>query len=70
MKKLSLAALLFIFVCAGCGESDKREEDTPAGHPDELKDSTRLDAAPKPGDSTSSTSGETAKPKKKYRFSS
>lgn len=70
MKKLLLAALLFMMSLAGCGQSDKREVDTPAGHPDELKDSTRLDAAPQPGDSTSSTSGETPKAKKKYRFSS
>lgn len=74
MKRISLAALLLMLVLgAGCGTKEDKEVDTPAGHPDELRDSTRLDPAvdsTKPVDSTNATGGEAARPKKKYRFSS
>ncbi len=70
MRRMSLIALMVLSFCVACGDDKKREVDTPAGHPDELKDSTRLDPAPQPGDTTTSSSGQTAQPKKKYRFSS
>lgn len=70
MRRLSLAALMVIGLCVACGDDKKREVDTPAGHPDELKDSTRLDPAQSPADTAQSGAGQTARPKKKYRFSS
>jgi hypothetical protein len=41
---LCLSALLFLPV--GCGNNTADKHETPAGHPDELKDSTRFDPAP------------------------
>jgi hypothetical protein len=46
--------LLILGLCVACamlscgGDSSSKKDDAPAGHPDELKDSTRLDAAPTP----------------------
>ena len=42
MLCLALASLFMV----GCGTAEKtQQQDTPAGHPDEVKDTTRMDAA-------------------------
>jgi hypothetical protein len=50
MKKLILLALLLalaILILTGCDSGSKQKDRTnAAGHPEELQDSTRLDAAP------------------------
>lgn len=43
---LILAAVWALVGMAGCDKSKQKQSDAPAGHPDELKDSTRLDPAP------------------------
>jgi len=48
MRKL----LIFVALCAliglsSCDKPKQKQSDAPAGDPDELKDSTRLDPAPK-----------------------
>lgn len=40
---IALAVLLFL---SQCGVKQEGKNDAPAGNPDELKDSTRLDPAP------------------------
>jgi hypothetical protein len=51
MKRALLLVILGLFVVglcllqAGCGGNASDKHDTPAGHPDELKDSTRFDPA-------------------------
>ncbi|PWB75436.1 hypothetical protein C3F09_02250 [candidate division GN15 bacterium] len=47
--------LIFVVLCAvvglsGCEKAKEKQSDAPAGHPDELKDSTRLDPAPEQKD--------------------
>jgi hypothetical protein len=54
---------------SGCGNKEK-QIDTPAGHPDELRDSTRLDPAIDSSDTSKDNAGQTNQPKRKYRFSS
>ena len=47
MRKLIV--VLVLCSCAGlwgCDTPKQKQSDAPAGHPDELKDSTRLDPAP------------------------
>lgn len=49
MKRLAYAVVLTLSlgcVLANCGGNKQGKNDAPAGSPDELKDSTRLDAAP------------------------
>lgn len=65
-------ALLFILLASsllisGCGNKEE-EIDTPAGHPEELRDSTRLDPARDSSDSSKSQAGSSAPTGKKYRF--
>jgi hypothetical protein len=43
---LLAVALLLAMSLSQCGVKQEGKNDAPAGHPDELKDSTRLDAAP------------------------
>ena len=70
MKRLALLGLLaVVLITSGCGKKEQ-EVDTPAGHPDELRDSTRLDPAVDSSDTSHEDSGHTDQPKRKYRFSS
>ena len=70
MKRMVMAIMLAsVLVTSGCGKKEE-EIDTPAGHPDELRDSTRLDPATDTSDTSHSGTGATEKPRKKYRFSS
>ncbi|MCM2271526.1 MAG: hypothetical protein NDJ18_03090 [candidate division Zixibacteria bacterium] len=59
-----LAASLLI---SGCG-NEVEEVDTPAGHPDELRDSTRLDPARDTSDTSKSPAGSSERTGRKYRF--
>jgi|PlaIllAssembly_1097288.scaffolds.fasta_scaffold3006559_2 PBP1b-binding outer membrane lipoprotein LpoB len=45
-KYLSLIALCAALALTGCDKPKQKQSDAPAGDPDELKDSTRLDPAP------------------------
>lgn len=52
MKRLLIAAGCVAMLAAfGC-KKEEPQTDTPAGHPDELRDSTRLDSAPAMPDTT------------------
>jgi len=48
-KLLTIIGLIVGLFLAGCGNEapKKTKDDAPAGHPDELKDTTRLDPAPR-----------------------
>ena len=54
---------------SGCGNKEE-EVDTPAGHPDELRDSTRLDPARDTNDTSKSPASSSERIGKKYRFGS
>lgn len=45
-RYLSLVAVCLILGVTGCDKPKQKQSDAPAGDPDELKDSTRLDPAP------------------------
>lgn len=61
MKKLWLVLILCVIIALACGDSNKQPEgEKPYGHPDELKDTTRLDPAKTPSrDSSSAKTGDT-----------
>lgn len=48
---LTLCVALILFLSGCSNETAHKKDDAPAGHPDELKDSTRLDPAPKQAES-------------------
>ncbi|MBN1213633.1 MAG: hypothetical protein JXA92_13760 [candidate division Zixibacteria bacterium] len=48
MKKILVICFCLLFVLSllnGCGQKKEAEKDTPAGHPEEIMDSTRMDSA-------------------------
>jgi len=47
MRKLPVFVALCVLIgLSSCDKPAQKQSDAPAGHPDELKDSTRLDPAP------------------------
>ncbi len=68
------SAMLWVMLAAslllsGCGNKEE-EVDTPAGHPDELRDSTRLDPARDTSDTSKIPASSSEQTGKKYRFGS
>jgi len=48
MKRILVVCLCLLFVLSllnGCGQKKEAEKDTPAGQPEEIMDSTRMDSA-------------------------
>ena len=48
MKRILVICLCLLFVLSllnGCGQKKEAEQDTPAGQPEEMMDSTRMDSA-------------------------
>ena len=48
MKRILTVCLCLLFVLSflnGCGKKQEAETDTPAGQPEEIMDSTRMDSA-------------------------
>jgi uncharacterized protein YceK len=70
MKRATLLVMLVAsLLLSGCGTKEE-EVDTPAGHPDELRDSTRLDPARDTSDTSKSPASSSEQTGKKYRFGS